>query len=264
VSLTPSLLHRLSGDGLAIPDIRTTIDLAIVERAAALFPPCGEVDGWSAQFGRELNATDDRKHFRSAGPGVPIVEGKQIEPFRVHVGHSLHTIADRDVSRLLGSPRHERPRLGYRDVASATNRFTMIAAILPRGCVSTHTVFCLRTALPLQSQYFLCGLLNSFVVNYLVRLRVTSHVTTAMVERLPLPRQHDSPRAYRQIAALARVLARRDDERAAAQLQALVAGLYQLSALEFEHVLGTFPLVPREAREAALRAFNHGDTETQR
>ena len=264
VSLTPSLLHRLSGDGLAIPDIRTTLDLAIVERAAALFPPCGEADGWSAQFGRELNATDDREHFRSGGSGVPIVEGKQIEPFRVHVDRALRTIADREVCRLLGSPRHERPRLGYRDVASATNRFTMIAAILPRGCVSTHTVFCLRPALPLQSQYFLCGLLNSFVVNYLVRQRVTSHVTTATVERLPLPRQHDSPRVYRQIAALARILTRRDDEHAAAQLQALVAGLYQLTTAEFEHVLETFPLVPREAREAALRAFSHGDTETRR
>jgi hypothetical protein len=264
VSLTPSLLNRLSGEGLAIPDIRIPIDLAIVERAAALFPPCGATDGWSAQFGRELNATDDRDHFRPGGSGVPIVEGKQIEPFRVHVDHSLQTIADRDVKRLLGSPRHERPRLGYRDVASATNRFTMIAAILPRGCVSTHTVFCLRTALPLQSQYFLCGLLNSFVVNYLVRLRVTSHVTTATVERLPLPRRYDSPRAFREIAAIARVLTRRDDEQAAARLQALVARLYQLTTAEFEHVLGTFPLVPREAREAAFRAFNHGGTEARR
>ena len=59
--------------------------------------------------------------------------------------------------------------------------------MLPAGCVSTHTVFCLRTPLPLARQHFLCGLFNSFVVNYLVRLRVTTHVTTATVERLPIP-----------------------------------------------------------------------------
>ena len=59
--------------------------------------------------------------------------------------------------------------------------------MLPAGCVSTHTVFCLRTPLPSPAQHFLCGLFNSFVVNYLVRLRVTTHVTTATVERLPIP-----------------------------------------------------------------------------
>jgi hypothetical protein len=59
--------------------------------------------------------------------------------------------------------------------------------VLPGGCVSTHTVFCLRTPLPSRDQYFLCGLFNSLVVNYLVRLRVTTHVTTATVEQLPIP-----------------------------------------------------------------------------
>ena len=74
-------------------------------------------------------------------------------------------------------------------MASATNRLTLIAAILPAGSVSTHTLFCLRTPLPLPSQHFLCGLFNSLVVNYLVRLRVTTHVTTTIVERLPVPRR---------------------------------------------------------------------------
>ena len=51
--------------------------------------------------------------------------------------------------RRLGT-RHERPRLCYRDVAGASNRLTLIAAILPAGCVSTHTVFCLRTPLAIE------------------------------------------------------------------------------------------------------------------
>ena len=96
---------------------------------------------------------------------------------------------------------------------------------------------------------------NSFIVNYLVRLRVTTHVTTATVERLPIPRRDDGPRAFRRIAALARILRRRDDAAAAARLQALAAGLYDLSVEEFEHVLGTFPLVARAEREAALKAY---------
>ena len=42
-----------------------------------------------------------------------------------------------------------------------------------------------------------------------------------------------------------------------AQLNALVAKLYQLSGAELAHVLGTFPLMPKEERDAALRFFEH-------
>jgi len=255
VRLTPALIGRLSGDDLAIPDLRAPVDLAIVERAASLFPPLGGESGWSAHFGRELNATDDREHFGPAGGGLPIVEGKQIEPFRVDLESARWSISARDAARLLRPSRHERPRLAYRDVASATNRLTLIAAILPAGCVSTHTVFCLRTTLPPESQQFLCGIFNSLVVNYLVRRRVTTHVTTATIEHLPIPRREDAPRAFREIAALARLLGRRHDGAALGRLHARVASLYQLSTTEFEHVLDTFPLVPREERDTALRLY---------
>ncbi len=132
---------------------------------------------------------------------------------------------------------------------------TLIAAVLPAGCVTTHTVFYLRTALPARLQWYMCGLFNSFVVNYLVRMRVSTHVTTAIVERLPVPSAGEAPGAVREIAGLARVLSRRADPAAAARLQARVATLYRLSGAEFEHVLRTFPLVATEERTAALREF---------
>ena len=136
-----------------------------------------------------------------------------------------HGISAGDARRLLRSGRHERARLAYRDVASATNRLTLIAAILPADCVSTHTVFCLRTPLPADAQHLLCGLFNSFVVNYLVRLRVTTHVTTGTVEQLPIPTAESAPAACQEIAALARLLAKRRDPDALARLNARVAEL---------------------------------------
>ena len=41
-----ALLERISGDALAIPNVRGPIDLEIAERAAALFAPLGSVTGW--------------------------------------------------------------------------------------------------------------------------------------------------------------------------------------------------------------------------
>ena len=255
IQLSPSLLERISGPGLALPNLRHGTDLLIVERAAALFPPLGSGEGWAVRFGRELNASDDRAAFRPARRGLPVVEGKHLEPFHAALDATRHSIAAADARRLLRSARHDHLRLAYRDVASATNRLTLIAAVLPAGCVSTHTVFCLRTPLPSRAQHLLCGFFNSFVVNYLVRMRVTTHVTTGVVEQLPIPSPAAAPAACREIAALARLLAGRRDPRALARLNARVAELYQLSADEFTHILDTFPLIPREERDEALRAF---------
>ena len=262
IRLTPELIRRLSGDDLAIPDFRTTTDVAIAERAAAMFPPVGSDGSWRARFGRELNATDDRAHFGGPGRGLPIVEGKHLDPFRVQTRSATASISRSKARLLLDPQRYERARLAYRDVASATNRLTLIAAVLPADCISTHTVFCLRTPLPLSAQYFLCGLFNSFVVNYLVRMRVTTHVTTATVERLPIPGRDHSPRACLEIAALARRLSRRDDRDASARLQASVAALYQLTPDEFAHVLGTFPLIAKEERDLVYKTFVATRTDT--
>jgi hypothetical protein len=256
IELSPSLLERISGPDLTIPAFRSGTDLAIVERAASLFPSLGEKAGWNAAFGRELNATDDRHLFGSRDRHrLPVVEGKHVEPFHVALDSVEHFVHAADLRDRLGSERFERPRLAYRDVASATNRLTLIAAILPADCVSTHTVFCLRTPLSLAAQYFLCGLFNSFVVNYLVRLRVTTHVTTTTVERLPIPTRATAPAAYREIGALARLLSRKYDAASRAALNARVAELYQLSRSEFGHVLATFPLMPVEERQRAFKIF---------
>jgi hypothetical protein len=254
VQVTPSLLERLTGRDLAIPHLRSPLDVTIAERAATLFRPLGAADGWSARFGRELNATEDRDLFKAPERGTPVVEGKHIEPFRANLPMAKWSVAAADARRRLGS-RFERHRLAYRDVAGTTNRLTLIAAILPPGSVSTHTVSCLRTPLPLQAQHYLCGLFNSFVVNYLVRLRVTTHVTTAIVEQLPLPWWDEQPAVFGEIAAIARLLAKRRDPAAHARLNARVAELYQLSPDEFAHVLDTFPLVPRSERDATLNAL---------
>lgn len=256
VVLTPALLDRISGPDLAIPWFTSDRDLAIAERAAATFAPLGDAAGWNARFGRELNATDDRHLFRDGvSGGIPIVEGKQIQPFRVELAASRQSIRADDLARRFGRGHAFRARLAYRDVASATNRVTLVAAVLPAGCVSTHTVFCLKPPMPAPLQHLLCGLFNSLVVNFLVRLRVSTHVTTAIVERLPIPRGDDAPAACRDIAALARLLSRGADPAAFARLNAIVARLYQLTATEFEHVVRSFPLIPEGERRLCLAAY---------
>jgi hypothetical protein len=264
IVLTRAFIQRVSGaDGLGIPELATTADLSIVEHLSARVPHLGSSDGWSVQFSRELNASDDRHAFvpcTGAPDARPIIEGKQIEPFRVSLDRSYLELNPRALGR---RALPHRARLAYRDVASATNRLTLIAAIVPARAVTTHTLFCLRTRLALTEQHVLCALLNSFVANYLIRLRVNTHVTAALMSRLPVPVIREGHPVFDRLCSLATSLARASEPvegmEAYAQAQALCAHAYQLRASQFEHVLGTFPLIPEGVRRAALAAFNSLD-----
>lgn len=264
LTIARSLLERLSGPGLAIPEVRTGADLALTERLHVAHPPLGAPSGWGAAFGRELNASEDRDLFGRGPRGsdaFPIVEGRQIAPFRVDL-QSGRTFARRDAVRgRLGTRAGalDRPRLAYRDVAGASNRVTLIAAVLPPDVVSVHTVFCLRSALSLDEQDVLCVLLNSYAANYLVRQRVSTHVTTAIVERLPVPRPSTDNRLYERLRGFGERLRTGRDEDARADLlvraQATAARAYGLTAGDLALVLERFPLVDPGEKQAVLQEF---------
>ena len=75
MTLTRAFLTRLSGgDDLGIPEVGGERDLRLLERISARFAPLGTTSGWNAQFGRELNATDDRARFE------PYVSGSGARP----------------------------------------------------------------------------------------------------------------------------------------------------------------------------------------
>jgi hypothetical protein len=204
-----------------------------------------------------LNATDDRAHFCASRHGLPVIAGKHLRPFAVDAGAATARIPPATAARVLGEDgAFRRARLAYRDVASAGNRLTLIAAIVPAGVVTTHTLFCLRDEPREDVHLFLCGVFNSFVANYLVRLRVGTHVTTRIIDWLPVPKPPtDSPEFRTLVQRVRQLTAGPENAEAHGDLQALCARLYGLTHAQFEHVLGTFPLVPNAARDAALRAL---------
>ena len=259
VILPRTVVERFDGVSLAIPEVRTAMDLQILTQIAFDIHALGDQDGWNVHFGRELNATEDRQHFARKGAraeGLPVLEGKQLSPFVAHLEavdfHMPAATAVRIVPRDRTFGRH---RLAYRDVASATNRVSLIAAIIPANTLTTHTVFCLKEDLPLPQQHYLCGVFNSFVANYLVRLRINTHVSAAIIDRLPVPRPRAGDPRARNIARLAARLSLGHEPASFSRLQANAASLYGLTLDQFAHVLETFPLVDRTDRDASLTAF---------
>jgi hypothetical protein len=255
VTLTPSLLARVSRN-LVIPRLRDGIDLRITERIADRLPRLGDADGWGAKFGRELNATDDRRHFQKGSRGIPVLEGKHIEAFQVHPDQSELRIPERAAARLMGSADFRRARLAYRDVASPTNRVSLIAAILPAGVITTHSLFCLKTPLTESEQLCLCGLLNSYVANFLVRQVMTTHVGAATIDDLRVPKPPARSLLFEEIGECSRRLGTRWTIEDEAKLQAYAARAYALDPAEFRHVITAFPLIPELQRRACADALD--------
>ena len=248
----------------AVPALASPIDLAIASQALR-HPPLASPEGWHVRFGRELNASDDADIMRPSTPGpqadlhtLRVVDGRHVRPFRLEHDRAAR-VADRAaVQQRLGiGPGPDAVRVGYRDVSSRTNRVTLIAARLPPGVVSTHTVFCSRRPLTDEDAWCLVGLMNSLVVNYLVRLQVGVHVPAGLMARLPVPRPPDDLRAT--LATWARALGEVADAETMpdtyADLNAAVADLYGLTTPEFHHVLSGFPLIPATLRERCAGVF---------
>ncbi len=258
VVITRNLLERISGPALTIPELCTATDVAIVDGVQRRCPRLGSGDGWSVKFGRELNATDDRRFFTNSTSGLPVLGGKQIGPFTVDLESSRHRIDRRVLEQRFGlTGSFSTARLAYRDVAASTNRQTLIATMLPADVVTTHTLFCVRSPTRLDVQWFVCGVLNSYVADYLVRLTVSTHVTISTVERLPVPAPPIGSAAFQAVIDESRQIARTGgaSREVRAVLQARVALLYGLDRDELQHVLQTFPLVPHVDRDATSAAF---------
>jgi Eco57I restriction-modification methylase len=259
VTVTPALLAKVSRN-VVIPQLRTALDARIAERVAHHVPRLADTDGWRATFGRELNATDDRRYFRRNGRGIPVLEGKHIEPFQVHVERCGLRISDADAERLMGSGNFRRARLAYRDVASPTNRVSLIAAILPAGVITTHSLFCLKTVMTSSEQHCLCGLLNSYVANYLVRQVMTTHLGASTIEDLRVPRPSSESALFEEIAERSRRLSLQWSVEDEARLQRSAALAYGVDLDEFRHIVETFPLIPLSQRQASVEALDQCHT----
>jgi hypothetical protein len=145
--------------------------------------------------------------------------------------------------------------VAYRDVSGYGNRHALIAAVVPAGAVTTHTLFCANAALTTEQSHLLCALLNSHVLNALARMLMGSHVTTSLVEQLPVPPLAGAEDRCRRIARLTQRLSRATVPRVEAAVQAEVALLYKLKVDEYQIILERGCRLTPDQRNAALAAF---------
>lgn len=149
---------------------------------------------------------------------------------------------------------YEFERLGARDVGSSTNERTLIATVVPpRVCIGNTINFLrpFRYAVDakgsLQQQELdgeevraLLCLMDSFVLNYYIRNKVSAHVNIHQLNELPLPKLSASQK--KKLAGFAATLLKNPrDVKERAALETFIAHeLYGLTREDWQHLTGTF------------------------
>ncbi|MEZ4671279.1 MAG: DUF559 domain-containing protein [Anaerolineae bacterium] len=280
---SPSPLHR---EGEQSPHTALKSPLQAVERGFR-----GEDLTWTLQFAREFDMANDAHLFNEHQNGLPLYEGKMIHQFNADFAEPRYWIDEaKGTESLAGTSAanwFKGYRFAFREVASTTNERTCIATVLPPNTFAGHTLW-VGVAPDEQILLYYVGIINSFCIDWLVRFKGGTHVTLFLMKSLPVPRLtagHPAfdaivPRAARltctrpEFAGLWEdVMGEKWDAKKGAtdpaerqqlrdEIDALVAHLYGLTREEYDHILGTFPLVfpdsdeGRARRAATLAAYD--------
>jgi hypothetical protein len=158
---------------------------------------------------------------------------------------------------------YEVERLAYRAVASSTNERTLIGVVIPEKGFAGHSLNLLKQfyyEIDIESEeilqlsleekigfdfnYYFQALINSFVLDYYIRQRVSANLTMFFLEELPIP---DSPEREEVIDlsySIQRLVEQGDEEEALllrAELEAKIArDLFSLDKTDMKKILDTF------------------------
>ena len=298
INIRLEFLRRLSPNSLSITEFKDKTEFIIAEKML-IFPLLGEIinNKWNLFLSREFHMTDDKDLFKQQIKGrLPLYEGKMIHHFTHQYAEPRYWVDEsegraaalgkqQDIGQLIG---YQKYRLAYRAVASNTNERSLICTIIP-PCFTGNSLN-VSELLDGKNLLICISLLNSFVIDWLLRQKVTTNINMFYIYQLPVPRLIEGDKYFNDIVERAAKLicttpefdelaqevgleshkngVTDETERAQirAELDGIIANLYGLTEAEFSYILTTFPIVLEPVKEAALEAYRTfipmtGDTE---
>jgi hypothetical protein len=299
LQISVDMVRQLSPDSLSVMEFKNDVDIRIAEKMLK-FPLLGEkIEGkWNLRLTREFDMTNDSHLFKQQ-PGrgrLPLYEGKMIHQFTHLYAEPRYWVDEQEGRKaLLGRNESDNGqkldyqyfRLGFRDIARNTDERTMISTIIPPNFhgnkIPTAKIFDDegKQLIDNINQLFISGVWNSFVLDWLLRTKVTTTLNYFYIYQLPVPRLTKNDRNFNDIVQRAAKLicttpefdelaqevglgshqqgVTDEAERAKlrAELDGMVAHLYGLTEDEFSYILTTFPIVNATVKEAALSAYRN-------
>ncbi len=276
--MSVDFVRSASPISMSVVEIKSEKDFGIVNKMLA-FAKLGE-PSWGIKPFQGFNMTTDSNLFQTGKLGVPLLEGKNIHQFTHHwkeAPDTRFTVSDKSILKNLKPEKQYQNGywVGYRLIASSTNERTTIATVVPPGYVCGHSMAVIMVP-DLKKMAYLVGVLNSFIVDYLMRQKMSTNLNFNFFLELPIPTPEQAGAYYDQIAKKAAQLAATTDEfeqlkkevgithgvvdendrlLARAQLDVLVAKLYGITKEELAYILEKFPIADAKQKELVLREY---------
>ena len=316
--LPVDIVREFSPETLALMEFRSQHDIDIAAKMYAAHPKFGD-DGAGPPYRHymaEVHMGNNRDLFTEDPAGMPLYEGRMVttydhraKGYRSGRGRQADwqdlPFSDRKKSiqpqwRILphrvpdkARRRLEQYRVGWCDVTGSTNARTLLATLIPCGVLCGDSVPNFVFEPGFEWSYLLwLATANSYCMDFIVRMKVTSHVKYTHLDSLPFPRLSKEdwrtsfvvPRVARLVcvgsemvdywnglaldgwvgprAEISNPPGELDEDRRfllQSELDAFVAKeMFGLTGEELSCVLDTFPIVEKRDRKA------HSDYRTKR
>jgi hypothetical protein len=291
IVIATETIAKLSPDSLSVMEFRSATDLGIAEKMLR-FPLLGQQQSntWNTKLTTEFHMTNDSKLFRTTfKPGyLPLYEGKMIWQFEHQYTEPKYWIDEVEGRKaILGRTgdsgkklEYQGYRLGIRAVAASTNERSLVCTVIPANVFCGNSLLSSQSGFRSNAELVACvAILNSLIADWMLRNKVTTNVNMFYIYQLPVPRLTAAdPRFAPIVERAAKLICTTPeydalaaevglgDHRAGvtdpternklrAEIDGLVAHLYELTEAELTHILGTFPLVEQAQKDAVLTAY---------
>mgnify|MGYP003291813028 CR=1 FL=1 len=269
-------LRKIRPD-LTIPELRNDKEKQLFEKMYLHGRMWGNTsDEWYADISREVDMTNDRKHFVSESDvdTLPVIEGRMVQQHRFGAKRYASGSGRSAVwepchygcvpqfyipSRHL--PEHIRKRVGtmragYCDIAGQTNERAMMGAIIPSNVVCGNKVP--TVVFPNDTTgdriYLWVGIVNSFAFDWLIRRIISTTINYFLLLSVPIPQIEIDSTLAKTIINCTKRLSRMTEEyyrtnemqELRIQIEVAVAKAYGLSIEDIRLILQDFPLIDRK------------------
>ncbi len=272
------VIKKVSPNSLSLIEYGNEIEIEIIKKLYE-FPVISKNSKllFETKHG-DFHTTKDAPLFNTKKLGVPVFQGGMIHQFTHLHNEPKYWIESKKAIKFLKSKKSktdskilidaEFPRIIWRNVARGTDMRTLICTILPPKNFVTNSVNYVKPlvanekAFSTKKLFFICGIMNSFFIDFIIRRRVDKIVGGYFLYELPLPNFNEKDQSNQDVVDLVgslicttqefddlrnelkikkTVSSIEDRENILAKLNIIVAQIFNLTKTEIEYVLSTFP-----------------------
>ncbi len=186
-------VKKFSPETLSVMEFKSQRDVDVTTKIYGDWPLLGEKleDTWNVKFNRELDMTNAIHLLTTEPTKCPLYEGKMIWQFDSDFSESQYWCNFQEAKAHVTVSSIAVPRLSHRRISASTNERTLVASFVPANSVAETncTVIWLVDSFSMLSCSFLCGVLNSFCLDFIIRKKVMGTLNMFYMESLPVLRE---------------------------------------------------------------------------